>query len=584
MKETVIKSFFIFLIIMITVTMTAGKIRDFTSPTVAIMPIQKKIPNTAFINGSNKIYLAVERAAVFGKETYVTSIEVNKTATDGNFTLISDLYIPDASIVIDSDRPLRENVIVKTNQGPYLRIIKSKYRDVIAIRPALAYDNIIKMIDNLKEDINLLSEVWYETADTDSGSIILYVKAYEGCSEILEGQLVEYFSEGEIQVAVNLELKFRKIEYGIFIILSITLGSLLVCLIKSTKRSYKELKKSMAIDIKTFYTFDCIMKNMKGIAATAISALSACFIYYFLFTVMPLPPVPAYVIPEKLIYINDFVGVKQFFKSKTYNLIYILIAISFVLPMVQTFLLSFGKPAEIKNYFFENTLPLIPKSFSIEQYYDLLIHNSFYLRMFWMTLFISITSACLNLIVSLMSAYVLAKVSFRFRAAIIFMYIVAMMMPFQVTLLPNYLISKWTGLYDTIFALIIPAVFNPFGTFLLVQVIKTVDSETIEAASLETDKAMTILFRMVVPQIKAGLAAVFIISFADTWNMVEPVLILTKNPELRTLGTAFNDIYAYNSSIAFSGSVIYMLPVVFLYLMFEREIRDSFSVIRLHGH
>ena len=280
---------------------------DFTSPTVAIMPIQKEIPNTAFINGSNKIYLAMERAAVFGKETYVTSIEVNKTATDGNFTLISDLYIPDASIVIDSDRPLRENVIVKTNQGPYLRIIKSKYRDVIAIRPALAYDNIIKMIDNLKEDINLLSEVWYETADTDSGSIILYVKAYEGCSEILEGQLVEYFSEGEIQVAVILELKFRKIEYGIFIILSIALGSLLVCLIKSTKRSYKELKKSMAIDIKTFYTFDCIMKNMKGIAATAISALSACFIYYFLFTVMPLPPVPAYVIPEKLIYINDFV-------------------------------------------------------------------------------------------------------------------------------------------------------------------------------------------------------------------------------------------------------------------------------------
>lgn len=139
-------------------------------------------------------------------------------------------------------------------------------------------------------------------------------------------------------------------------------------------------------------------------------------------------------------------------------------------------------------------------------------------------------------------------------------------------------------IYYTIFALIIPAVFNPFGTFLLVQVIKTVDSETIEAASLETDKAMTILFRMVVPQIKAGLAAVFIISFADTWNMVEPVLILTKNPELRTLGTAFNDIYAYNSSIAFSGSVIYMLPVVFLYLMFEREIRDSFSVIRLHGH
>lgn len=275
-------------------------------------------------------------------------------------------------------------------------------------------------------------------------------------------------------------------------------------------------------------------------------------------------------------------GLKQSKKPIIILIIYIALVAVFLWPVLQTVFLSFEKPSEICEYFRGNTLPLFPKSISLEQYYDLLIHNSFYLNMFWLTLFISIVTACLNVLISLMSAYVLAKIPFRYATIILFIYILAMMMPFQVTLLPNYIISKWTGLYDTVFVLIIPGIFNPFGTFLLVQVIKTVDSETLEAAAMETNKPLLVLFKLVVPQIRAGIATLFIIVFADTWNMVEPVMVLTKNPSLRTLGTAFNDIYTYNISIAFSGCVIYMLPVVFLYLLFEQEIKGGFSTILLN--
>lgn len=277
-------------------------------------------------------------------------------------------------------------------------------------------------------------------------------------------------------------------------------------------------------------------------------------------------------------------GLKQSKKSTIILIIYVALAVVFLWPVLQTVLLSFERPDKITEYFRDNRLPILPTSLSLEQYYDLLIHNSFYINMFWLTLLISITTACLNVLVSLMSAYVLAKIPFRYATIILFIYIVAMMMPFQVTLLPNYIISKWTGLYDTVFALIIPGVFNPFGTFLLVQIIKTVDSATLEAAAMETNKPLLLLCRLVVPQIRAGIAALFIIMFTDMWNMVEPVLILTKNPELRTLGTAFNDIYTYNSSIAFSGCVIYMLPVILLYLLFEQEIKDGFSAIRLNAN
>lgn len=277
-------------------------------------------------------------------------------------------------------------------------------------------------------------------------------------------------------------------------------------------------------------------------------------------------------------------GLKKSKKTTIILIIYIVLAVVFLWPVVQTVFLSFGKPSEIGEYFRGNTFPMLPKSISLEQYYDLLIDNSFYLNMFWLTLLISIITACLNVLISLMSAYVLAKIPFRYATIILFIYILTMMMPFQVTLLPNYIISKWIGIYDTVFALIIPGIFNPFGTFLLVQVIKTVDSNILEAASMETNRPVLVLLRLVVPQIRAGIATLFIIIFADMWNMVEPVLILTKNPDLRTLGTAFNDIYTYNSSIAFSGCVIYMLPVVFLYLLFEQEIKDGFSDIRLNAN
>ena len=274
-------------------------------------------------------------------------------------------------------------------------------------------------------------------------------------------------------------------------------------------------------------------------------------------------------------------GLKRSKKTTVFIFVYILLAVAFLWPVLQTIFLSFGKPGEIGGYFNGSTLPVIPRTISLEQYYDLLIHNSFYLKMFWLTLIISIITASLNVLISLMSAYVLAKIPFRYTYLILFIYILVMMMPFQVTLLPNYIISKWIGIYDTVFALIIPGIFNPFGIFLLVQVIKTVDSDILQAAAMETNRPLLVLFRLVVPQIRAGIATLFIIIFADMWNMVEPVLILTKDPGLRTLGTAFNDIYTYNNSIAFSGCVIYMLPVIFLYLLFEQEIKNGISSIRL---
>lgn len=262
--------------------------------------------------------------------------------------------------------------------------------------------------------------------------------------------------------------------------------------------------------------------------------------------------------------------------------LYIVLAFLYIIPMLQSVALSFAHPNEAVGYF-ESRPPLLPSSFSIEQYYDILIHNSYYVRMFWVTLFVSMISASLNVIISLMTSFVLAKSYFRFRSTIIFFYIIAMMMPFQVTLLPNYLMIKWLGLYDSIFALILPAIFNPFGTFFLVQIIKTVPNDAFEAAYMETNNPLIILLKMVVPQIKSGIAALFIIVFATSWNMVEQVLILTKRLELRTLGTAFNDIFTYNNSIAFAGCVIYMSPIICLYFLFEQEIGESFSSIRLNG-
>lgn len=254
-----------------------------------------------------------------------------------------------------------------------------------------------------------------------------------------------------------------------------------------------------------------------------------------------------------------------------------LLSFLFLLPVVATVTNSFMTKMEIEqnysNLDMDNEEPvrlrLIPARMTLSQYYIVLVEKYRYLNMFWNSVKLSVIISLFNAIVSIMTAYVFAKVEFKGRDKIFFMYIVVMMMPFQVTLLPNYIQARTLNILNTYWAIICPGIFAPFGVFLLRQFMKYIPDHMIEAVTLESNRVRDILAIAVIPNIKPGIIALLVLTFAENWNMVEQPLVLLDDQLKYPLSLALNSIIERSTEIAFAGSVIYMVPIIILYLYFE---------------
>lgn len=277
---------------------------------------------------------------------------------------------------------------------------------------------------------------------------------------------------------------------------------------------------------------------------------------------------------------------------KRFNtLLLALLAFLMVFPLLIAITNSFMSDSEILNTYLDLeeggkdkrfiSLKLIPDTLSLSQYYQVLIGNNKYLRMFWNTCFIVIPLVILNLIVSSMAAFGFSKLRFRFREQLFFLYIVIMMMPFQVTLVPNYLILNRLGLLESYLAIILPGTFNTFGVFLLKQFMDTIPNEYIEAARMEGLSTIQIFCKIVLPLCKEGIAALFILSFIDNWNMVEQPLIFLRDVNSHPLSLYLSTINPYSLGIAFAAGVIYMIPMMIVFLYGENYLIEGVKHSRI---
>jgi multiple sugar transport system permease protein len=212
---------------------------------------------------------------------------------------------------------------------------------------------------------------------------------------------------------------------------------------------------------------------------------------------------------------------------------------------------------------------------TLGQYGELLITDYTFLRYFWNSAGYSllITASCV--VLSFPLGFVFAKVRFPGRDFLFFIYIMVMMLPFQSTLLPNYIQLRDFGLLDTPLALILPLSFSPFAVFLFRQFIRSVPSELLDYTTLETSSAFRILWYAVWPQVRAAAAALAVMVFAETWNMVEPAIIFTaKNPGIHPLSVRLADLPA---SVSFSAAAVYMSVILVLFMMFKETLASAMA-------
>ena len=252
-------------------------------------------------------------------------------------------------------------------------------------------------------------------------------------------------------------------------------------------------------------------------------------------------------------------------KKKVVGFLVLLFAGIFLFPALYTLLRSFVQEGG---------------GFSLVGYYDILVEETWYLRGFWNSVFYAGVITVLNLVVCLPAAYAFREADFRGKGALFFFYIILMMMPLQVTMLPNYIGLRDMKLLDTRLALVLPGIFTPFGVFLMAQYMRGLDGSILEAARLETKSVFRILLSIALPQVKTCTAALFLFTFAENWNLVEQPQIFLKSGQKQPLSVLLA-VQGEAGFPLFAGCVLFMVPVVVLYLYFHENLEEGLGNLKL---
>ncbi|MBD8837080.1 MULTISPECIES: carbohydrate ABC transporter permease [Paenibacillus] len=228
-------------------------------------------------------------------------------------------------------------------------------------------------------------------------------------------------------------------------------------------------------------------------------------------------------------------------------------------------------------------LKLIPDKVSFAQYGKVFLDNPKYLMMFWNSVFMVVPIIVGQTLVAALAAYAFSKLKFRGRDSMFLVYVMTMLMPFQVTLVPNYIMVDMLGMLNTTSAIILPGIFAAFGVFMLRQFMLDIPYAYIEAAKMDGAGHLRIFVTMIVPMIKPGLAALVILLFVDYWNMVEQPLIFLDDPFKQPLSVFLSTINQSDKGIAFAASMLYMAPMVMVFLYAESYFIEGIQLSGVKG-
>ncbi len=217
-------------------------------------------------------------------------------------------------------------------------------------------------------------------------------------------------------------------------------------------------------------------------------------------------------------------------------------------------------------------------NFTLRYFYNVFLSKSQYLFRFWRSLGLSICIAAGQVLVSVLAGYGFAKSKFPGRNFLLFLLIMWMIIPLQVTLVPNYLILDDLGLMDTYYALILPAVFVPLGTFIMTQSFKAVPNEILEAAQLDGTSTISVIFRVMVPMSKSGLVCTGLLSFLDGWNMVEQPITFLKNFSDFPLSVALATTPPDDPNVQLICCILAAIPPILLFVLFNQDMTEGIEL------
>lgn len=289
---------------------------------------------------------------------------------------------------------------------------------------------------------------------------------------------------------------------------------------------------------------------------------------------------------------------KSIFKKILLTFVAFVFAVSFLLPTILTIANSFMESSEIntnygvifnqykeREYGERNTdyvaekvnLKFIPDMVDFSQYTTVLLKSPEYLLKFWNSVILTVPIVIFQILIALGASYSFMRFRGRLKEIIFFLYVALMLMPYQVTLVPNYLVADWMNTLDTRWSIILPGIFAPFSVYLLTKFMRRIPSSLIEAAKLDGANEWQIFTKVCIPLCKGSIASVAILVFIDYWNMVEQPLIMLSDADMHPLSVFLSQINTGEVGLAFAVATIYMVPTILIFLYGEEYLVDGIS-------
>ena len=272
------------------------------------------------------------------------------------------------------------------------------------------------------------------------------------------------------------------------------------------------------------------------------------------------------------------------------------VSILAIVPVFYTFLNSFMSSAEISHnygvifqslsghvqqgasYLAETPrMTVVPQRVTIEQYKNLLLMSPTYLLKFWNSIILVVPIVVGQMAVSCLAAYSFARYRRKRREVLFFSYIILMLMPFQVTLVPNYIMNEALNILDTPLAVILPGIFSTFSVYILTKYMRRIPKAYIEAAIIDGAGEWQIFTKVVMPNCKAPVAAMAILLFIDYWNMVEQPLVMIQDEGMQPLSVFLSKVNVENIGLAFAACALYMIPPLLIFLRGEDQLVEGIS-------
>ena len=206
------------------------------------------------------------------------------------------------------------------------------------------------------------------------------------------------------------------------------------------------------------------------------------------------------------------------------------------------------------------------------------------LRLYGNSIFVAVSNVLTNLFTSSLLGYLFAKFEFRGKRALFSFFLLTMMIPGQVTMIPGYLILVKLHLLDTLWGLVLTSFVNAFGIFMMRQFVETVPNELLDAARIDGASEWQIYTRVVVPQLGPALATLGTLTFMGNWNSYLWPMVVITTLEKRTLPVIlswYSDQHGRRPHVEMAATVMLVIPILIVYFFFQRWIVQGMTMTGL---